>query len=69
MDNDALWSALTRVKIDAQNYLETNQIALLGAPLFGWTSEKHEAYYLKRIAECRAVIRYCEIRQMQINPD
>jgi hypothetical protein len=67
--NDQLFNALTRVRIDAKKQLEKAEARLAGKPLYGWSQEKHEAYHLKEIAECRAVLHYTEIRQMQIFPD
>ena len=67
--NDRLWNALTIVKMDAQEAVEFAQRELAKKPLHGWSQQKHEAYHLKEIAEARAVVHYCFIRQMQIDPD
>jgi len=67
--NDALWNALTLVKMDAQKAIQSAQQELAKKPLHGWSQQKHEAYHQKAIAEAQTVVDYCFIRQMQINPD
>lgn len=67
--NDQLWNALTRVKMDAQKAMESAQHQLELQPLHGWSIEKHKAYHEREIAEAQAVVHYCFIRQMQIDPD
>jgi hypothetical protein len=69
MEERNLNLSLAVVKKDAERSFADHQQALKEPPLFGWTVEKHRAYHEKYMNEARAVINYCFIRQMQINPD
>jgi len=69
MPDYELLQALTLVRRDAQAQLEKAQLALSKPPLFGWSQEKHDSYFLRAIAEARAVEKFCLVRTMQIDPD
>ena len=66
---NTLYNACHVVEKDALNAIRKYEKLLSEKSAFGWTQAKHEAHYLKLIAEARATAQYCFIRQMQINPD
>lgn len=68
-EQSQLWNALTRVKLDAKKQKEYHEKELTSKPLHGWDKQRHEEYHKRQIAECDAVLSYCFVRQMQINPD